>query len=204
MQLTDSVRVIKGIGEKAEKSLNKLNIFRVADLLEHYPRGYDEWKPIQSICSLREGEMAAVEGSLIQRPQMKTRGRLKILSTVIQDETASMPVTWFNMPFLRNQLQMGRRYILRGKVAVRSGRITLDQPKIYTRQEFSRYVGKLRPIYPLTSGLTNHAITKAMEYALKETEDLYECLPADIRKRQDLIGYGKALKHFFISLRSAT
>ncbi len=198
MQLTDSVRVIKGIGEKAEKSLNKLNIFRVADLLEHYPRGYDEWKPIQSICSLREGEMAAVEGSLIQRPQMKTRGRLKILSTVIQDETASMPVTWFNMPFLRNQLQMGRRYILRGKVAVRSGRITLDQPKIYTRQEFSRYVGKLRPIYPLTSGLTNHAITKAMEYALKETEDLYECLPADIRKRQDLIGYGKALKqiHF--------
>lgn len=198
MLLTDSVRKIKGVGEKAEQCLNKMNIYNIADLLEHYPRDYDEFKPIQAISSVAEGEMAAVEGSLCARPQMKVRGRLKILSVMIQDESGTIPVTWFNMPFLRNQLKMGTHYILRGKVSKKKGRLVLDQPKIYTRQEFYRQVGKMRPIYPLTFGITNNAVTKAIETALPDIENLTEYLPAEVRKRQNLIGYKKALNqlHF--------
>lgn len=198
MLLTDSVRKIKGVGEKAEQCLNKMNIYNIVDLLEHYPRDYDEFKPIQAISSVAEGEMAAVEGSLCARPQMKVRGRLKILSVMIQDESGTIPVTWFNMPFLRNQLKMGTHYILRGKVSKKKGRLVLDQPKIYTRQEFYRQVGKMRPIYPLTFGITNNAVTKAIETALLDIENLTEYLPAEVRKRQNLIGYKKALNqlHF--------
>ena len=74
----------------------------------------------------------------------------------------------------------------------------LQQPNIYTREEFYRQVGKLQPIYPLTSGLSNKAVTKALALALKEGEDLQEYLPADIRKRQKLLPYKKALQqiHF--------
>lgn len=193
MLLTDSVRKIKGVGEKAEQCLNKMNIYSIADLLEHYPRDYDEFKPIQPIASVSEGETVAVEGSLCARPQMKVRGSLKILSVVLQDESGTIPVTWFNMPFLRNQLRLGTHYILRGKVSKKRGRLILDQPKIYTKQEFFRQVGKMRPIYPLTFGITNNAVTKALEAALGETEDLMEYLPAEVRKRQNLIGYKKAL-----------
>lgn len=198
MLLTDSVRKIKGVGEKAEQCLNKMNIYNIVDLLEHYPRDYDEFKPIQAISSVAEGEMAAVEGSLCARPQMKVRGRLKILSVMLQDESGTIPVTWFNMPFLRNQLKMGTHYILRGKVSKKKGRLVLDQPKIYTRQEFYRQVGKMRPIYPLTFGITNNAVTKAIETALLDIENLTEYLPAEVRKRQNLIGYKKALNqlHF--------
>ena len=52
MLLTDSVRNIKGVGEKAEQCLNKMNIYSIADLLEHYPRDYDEFKPLQPISSV--------------------------------------------------------------------------------------------------------------------------------------------------------
>ena len=198
MQFTDSVRNIKGIGEKAEKCLNKLNIYTVGDLLEHYPRGYDEFKPIKPTAQLEEGEVAAVEGTLLASPQMKTAGRLKILTITLQDKSGCVLVTWFNMPFLRNQLKMGTRYIMRGRVARKNGRLVLEQPKLYSREEFYRQVGKLRPIYPLTAGITNHAITKALEQALKGTENLQEFLPADIRKRQKLLEYKKALRqmHF--------
>lgn len=198
MQITDSVRTVKGIGEKAEQCLNRMNIYTVGDLLEHYPRDYDEFKPIRPIESLTEGELVAVEGSLLARPQMKTAGRLKILTITLQDETGCILVTWFNMPFLRNQLKMGTRYILRGKIAKKNGRLVLEQPKMYTKEEFYRQVGKLRPIYPLTAGITNHAITKALERCLKETENLREFLPPEIRKRQKLVEYKKALRqlHF--------
>lgn len=195
MYATDSVRSIKGIGEKAEKCLNKLNIYTVGDLLEHYPRDYDIFSPIQEIASIQEGEIVALEGTLAGRPEMKTRGSLKILSTVLQDRTGTIPVTWYNMPFLRNSLKLGTRYILRGKVQKKRDRLVLEQPKMFGREEFYRQVGKLRPIYPLTAGITNNAIIKAMEYSLANTEDLEEYLPADIRKRQQLTGYKKALSH---------
>ncbi len=198
MKLTDSVRTIKGVGEKAEKCFNRMGIFSVGDLLSHYPRGYDEFKPLVPIVSLREGETAAVEGGLSARPKMKTAGRLKILQIVLQDDSGSIPVTWFNMPFLRNKLRIGMRYILRGNVAKKNGRLVLEQPRIYSREEFARQVGKMRPIYPLTAGITNNAVIKAMGQALSETEDLLEFLPADMRKRQGLAGYKKALRqiHF--------
>lgn len=195
MYATDSVRSIKGIGEKAEKCLNKLNIYTVGDLLEHYPRDYDIFSPIQEIASIQEGEIVALEGTLAGRPEMKTRGGLKILSVFLQDRTGTVPVTWYNMPFLRNSLKMGTRYILRGKVQKKRDRLVLEQPKMFGREEFYRQVGKLRPIYPLTAGITNNAIIKAMEYSLANTEDLEEYLPADIRKRQQLTGYKKALSH---------
>lgn len=77
MKSEQSVRDIKGVGEKAEQCYHKMNIYTVADLLEHYPRAYDEWKPIQPIDSVEEGMTVAVEGTLRERPQMKSRGDLR-------------------------------------------------------------------------------------------------------------------------------
>ncbi len=198
MKLADSVRTIKGVGEKAQQCMKKLKIECVGDLLEHYPRGYDEFKPVIPIGKVKEGETTAVEGVLMARPQLKQRGNRKILTVTLQDESGMILVTWFNMPFLRNQLKLGTRYLLRGKVEKKNGRLQLQQPKIYSREAFYRMMGKLHPIYPLTAGITNNAMTKAMEAALKETEDLQEYLPAEIRKRHHLAEYRKALKqiHF--------
>lgn len=198
MKLEQSIRCIKGIGEKAEQSYHKMNIFQVADLLEHYPRSYDECKPIQQIESIEEGTVVAVEGSILARPQMKSRGRLKILTVTLQDSSGTLPVVWFNMPFLRNQLKMGYRYIMRGKVERKGSCLQLQQPKIYTKEEFYRIVGKLYPVYPLTAGLTNRAVAKAMANAISDTEDICEYLPSEVRKRHHLITYKNALRqiHF--------
>ncbi len=199
MNQSDSIKTIKGVGDKALEKYEKLGIESVGDLLEHYPRDYDEVKAIRPIRSVKEGELVAIEGNLVSRPQMKTHGKLTILTTMVSDHSGGMiDVTWFNMPFLKNQLHMGTVYILRGRVARKRDRLVLEQPKLYTKTEFYNLVGKLRPIYPLTKGLTNNAITKAMEAALKETDDLLEYLPSEIRTRQNLVGYKNALKsiHF--------
>ena len=198
MQTTDSVRSVKGVGEKAEQNLHKLKIETVGELLEHYPRNYDEIKPVCPIEALEEGDIAAVEGVLMARPQIMKRGSKSILTITLQDTTGSLLITWFNMPFLRNQLKMGTRYLFRGKVEKRNGRLQMVQPKRYTRQEFHKIVGKMQPIYPLTAGVTNHAMAKLMQEAIMAVEDFKEFLPADLRKRQQLIEYKKAMRqiHF--------
>ncbi|MBO6107965.1 MAG: ATP-dependent DNA helicase RecG [Eubacterium sp.] len=194
----DSVKKIKGIGDKALEKYEKLGIRTVGDLIEHYPRDYDEVRPIERIVSLHEGETSAVEGNLVSRPELKTRGKLKILTCKLTDTTGMIDVTWFNMPFLLKQLHMGTRYILRGRIVRKYGRMVMEQPKMYSKTEFHNMVQKLRPIYPLTKGLTGNALMKAVSAALRELDDVYEFLPAEIRKRHDLMGYKKALKgiHF--------
>ena len=190
----DSVKVIKGVGDKAAEKFEKIGVVSVGDLLEHYPRDYDEVKPIRPIRSVKEGELVAIEANMVSRPQMKTKGKLTILTTVMTDHSGGMiDVTWFNMPFMKNQLHMGTVYILRGRVARKRDRLVMEQPKMYTKAEFHNMVGKLRPIYPLTKGLTNNAVTKAVGAALAEAEDLQEYLPREIRMRQELTGYKKAL-----------
>ena len=177
MQTTDSVRSVKGVGEKAEQNLHKLKIETVGELLEHYPRNYDEIKPVCPIEALEEGDIAAVEGVLMARPQIMKRGSKSILTITLRDTTGSLLITWFNMPFLRNQLKMGTRYLFRGKVEKRNGRLQMVQPKRYTRQEFYKIVGKMQPIYPLTAGITNHAMAKLMQEAIMAVEDFKEFLP---------------------------
>ena len=193
MRYEDSIRQIKGVGEKAEQRFHKLDIWNVGDLLEHYPREYDEFHDLVKIADVKEGEMAAVEGVMACRPSIHTTARLKILSTVLEDETGRITVTWFNMPFLANRLKMGTRYILRGKVGRKNGKLVLEQPKMYSKNEFFKQVGRLHPIYPLTAGLTNHAVEKAVRDAIGSLEGTAEFLPADLRKRQNLLAYRKAI-----------
>ena len=67
-------------------------------------------------------------------------------------------------------LRMGSRYIFRGKVARKNSVLVLEQPQILTKEQFYNNLEKLQPIYPLTAGITNNAIGKAMTHAIKETE----------------------------------
>ena len=198
MNYNDSVRKIKGVGEKAEKCLHKLDIFQVGDLLEHYPRDYDEFKELVSISELQEGKVMAVEGVLRRKPSVKNTSNLKIITAFLEDATGVVQITWFNMPFLLNQLRLGTRYIMRGKTGRHNGKMVLEQPKLYSKNEFYKKVGRMLPIYPLTAGLTNHQMTKAVQTALSECEGILEFLPLEIRKRNDLVGYKKAVQdiHF--------
>lgn len=195
---TDSILKIKGIGEKAQQKFQKLDIYTVGDLLEHYPRTYDVYKPLCSIRDLVEGEVSAIEGVLDSLPKMQKVRNLKILNCSISDGTGSIRMTWFNMPFLMGTLHSGTRYIFRGKVIRKNGRLVMEQPQMLTKEQFYNLLDKLQPIYSLTAGVTNHAISKAVSNVLKEGELELDYVPVDIRKKYGLIERKKALRtiHF--------
>lgn len=193
MKEEDSILEIKGIGEKAREKFQKLNIYSVGDLLEHYPRNYDVYKPICPIRDLVEGEVSAIEGVLEALPKIKQVRNLKIVSCSIQDGTGTLRLSWFNMPFLRGTLHSGTRYIFRGKVIRKNGILVMEQPQMLTKEQFYNRLDKLQPIYPLTAGVTNNAISKAVSNVLKEGELEADYLPLEIRKRYQLIERKKAI-----------
>jgi len=198
MQGSDSIRVIKGVGEKSEKLFAKVGVTNVEELISYYPRDYDIFTDIQPISSVREGETAVLEGSFAGRPHMGNRRGLKIISARFQDSSGKLQVSWFNMPYLMRSLKMGKRYILRGGIVRKNGMLQMVQPKILKEQEYVNQLGKLQPVYPLTAGLTNHAVTKAVAQAIREYEFETDFLPLEIRKKYRLPLRKKAVQqlHF--------
>lgn len=198
MELNDKITKIKGIGEKSEKIFAKLGIFTVQDLIEYYPRGYEVYGPMTSIGDISEGSTVVIEGSIASTVQIKRVSNLQIINVRVKDGSGSIGLVWFNMPFLRNKLKMGTKYIFRGKVIVKNGFLVMQQPQILTKEEYYNRMNILQPIYSLTSGITNHGILKAVGFALKELDFQSDYLPVEIRKRNDLMDYKGSIKaiHF--------
>ena len=198
MEGTDSIRTIKGVGEKSEILFAKVGVTNVEELLSYYPREYDIFTKIQPISSVREGETVVLEGSFGDRPRMANARGLKIISAKFQDASGKLQVSWFNMPYLMRSLKMGKRYILRGRIVQKNGMLQMAQPKMLTEQEYANLLGKLQPVYPLTAGLTNHAVTKAVAQALGEYDFGTDFLPLEIRKKYGLLLRKKAVRqlHF--------
>ncbi|MFW5650946.1 MAG: ATP-dependent DNA helicase RecG [Acetivibrio ethanolgignens] len=198
MELTDRIDVVKGIGEKTEKLFAKLNIFTIEELLEHYPRGYETYGEILSVAQLKIGETAVIEAALVAAPVLRRVRGLTILTCRVRDGSGDIMLTWFNMPFLKNTLKPGVKYLFRGMISRKNGSLTMEQPKILTKEEYFNRKNLLQPIYPLTQGLTNHAVTKAVGQALKETDLTGDYLPYELRRYYNLMDRKAALKeiHF--------
>jgi ATP-dependent DNA helicase RecG len=194
----EPVSSLKGVGEKTEKLLKKLDIVTVEDLLTHFPKNYDVYEDIRPIALLEEGKTAAIEGVLMSDPVVSVKKKLTLLKVRLKDASGSIGLTWFNMPFLKKTLHLGTKYIIRGEVKRKNGVLVMDQPAILSKKEFYNRLLVLQPCYALTAGITNNGLTKLMKQALKETDLNGDPLPVSIRREEDLMEYKRALRaiHF--------
>ena len=198
MEQRTEVRALKGIGEKTAALFARLDIISIRDLIEHYPIGYDMFEDVLSVSEIRAGELCAVQGCLSGGISGKKAGRLTISACRIADQTGEVSLTFFNMPYLKKMIRPGEPYIFRGVVQGKEGKWKMEQPTVYKPEAYQALLNALQPRYSLTTGLTNHAITKAMRQAFSVCADLEEYLPDNIRERYQLTGYREALEgiHF--------
>lgn len=194
MEYQDNINVIKGIGEKTEKLFYRLGIETVQDLLEHYPRGYEQYEKPIPLQYIKEGETVAVEASLCASPKITKIRNLQIINVQIKDASGTMLLTWFNMPFLQKTLRMGYHYIFRGKAIRKNGLLTMEQPVIYKKEEYVKLWNQLLPIYPLTEGLSNTLVTKALRQAITEIPLAKDYIPKNLVKKISLMDRTKAIK----------
>lgn len=197
MDLNDSISVIRGIGPKTEKILQKKQLFLVKDLLAYYPLRYEQYHAIVPICEAREGQMATIEGSLKKLPQLYQGRNRNMIKCAIQDASGSIEAIWYHMPFLKNQLKMGIRYIFRGKVTRKRGTFFLQQPMILEKKQFYERSKQWQPVYSSLEGITDRQVAKWMKQILSEIT-WTETLPKKIKEKYQLVSYQMAQKaiHF--------
>ncbi len=194
MHLNDPITELKGIGEKTATLYHKLNIFTVEDLIKHYPRDYEEWRDIVKIGELRVNQVYAVRAMVINTPQtIHIRKNMSVTTVRIKDESGACDIIYFNMPYIKNSLQVGKQYIFRGRIVLKNNRIAFDQPKIVSPQEFAQNVHRLTPVYSATKGLSIAAITKTMHMALDCLNWGQDYLPVSVRQQYGLFDFKAAV-----------
>lgn len=127
----EPITSLKGIGEKTGELFKKLGVDTVEDLLHYYPRAYDAYEEPVPIGQLTEGGIAAVTGQLLRTASVRRFKNMQIIVTTVKDMTGTLQLTWYNMPYLRAALQMGRLLVFRGRVVKKGGRLTMEQPEIF-------------------------------------------------------------------------
>ena len=193
-----SLRTLKGVGEKTEKLFWKVGIYDTDDLLHYYPRNYDEYETPVDIAELKEGTVQAVSAAVCSGVYVNSvRGR-QIISVNIADQSGKFSLVWFNLPYLKKTLKKGSWFVFRGRIVRKQGKLEMEHPEIFTPSAYEEILHNLQPVYGLTAGLSNKTVTKMTAQLLGDLPMQIEYLPEELKERCGLADINYALKtiHF--------
>lgn len=194
----ESLRTLKGVGEKTEKLFQKIGISDTESLLRYYPRNYDEYETPADIADLKEGTVKAVSAAVCSGVYVNPVRGKQVVSITACDSTGRISITWFNASYLKNTLKKGSVFVFRGRVIRRQGRLQMEHPEIFTPAAYQEILHSLQPVYGLTAGLSNKTIVKVLHQLLKQQSLKSEYLPEEIREKYQLSDINYALRtiHF--------
>lgn len=184
--MSTSLRTLKGVGEKTEKLFAKIGVTDMESLLSYYPRNYDAYEEPVEIRSLEEGAVVAISVAVITGVYVNQVRNLQVITTTVADLTGKISVTWFNAPYLRFAVRKGSRFVLRGRVVRKQGKLQMEHPEIFTPAAYEEILHSLQPIYGLTAGLSNKTIVKLIHQVLDEQKLQAEYLADEYKERYHL------------------
>lgn len=196
MKETERISSLKGIGEKTEKLFRKVGVDTVGDILRYYPRGFEIFEDPVPIGSVEEGKISTVAGSVFGRIQVSGNQKMQVTTLYLKDLTGTLKVIWFRMPFLRNTLGKGGMLILRGRIVRKKDGLVMEHPEVYyPAAKYDEKLHSMQPVYPLTAGLTNNAVIKAVRQALSCASAKMDILPESLSEKYQFMSYEEAIRN---------
>lgn len=181
--LQDSVQYLKGIGPAKAKLFEALGIHTIGDLLYHYPRAYEDRTRLLPIAKLEVDVPACFKAMVMTSPRTAhIRKGLELTKVTVADHSARLNLTFFNQRYITEQLQYGREYIFYGAVSGDFVGYSMTNPVFESPDAPPVLTRRILPVYPLTAGLTNRAVTQAVAQALELCGPPPEILPREIRE----------------------
>ncbi|MDZ7797989.1 MAG: ATP-dependent DNA helicase RecG [Patescibacteria group bacterium] len=191
---------IPTVGPTTARRLKSLGLNKVQDLLFYFPNRYQDFSEITPIKDIKPEEVYTIRGTLqlIKSRRSWKKRRLTITEAMVKDKTASIKIIWFNQPYLKKILNPGDEIILSGKVKMQELTLEFLAPSFEKVKKEQTHTGRIVPVYPLTSGLSQRQIRFFIKTALTLRKKIKETLPERITKKYQLMPLPEAIKqiHF--------
>lgn len=180
---------LKGITEKREKDLNKLNIFEAEDLVRFYPRAYLDLTERSSLRTAYHNDMVLAACEVVRVAPVNYMSRLKTVKVYCNQDGLPFVAVWFNQPYIRDKIKPGE-YLLYGRVQNKYGQISIVNPSFEPLEQNSRLKG-IVPVYPLKGSLTQKIVRNAVAEALKKVA-IDSVIPRPVAEKYGLPSLAKS------------
>ena len=187
-KLSDHITILKGIGPTKAKQFENLSIFTLGDLICHFPRGYEDRTKLITIDKLEVDTPACFKAMVMNTPRTShIRKGLDLTKVQVADHTARITLTFFNNKYAAEQLRYGQEYIFYGAVSGDFIGYSMTNPVFEAMDSQPVTTRRVLPIYPLTAGLSNAAMLKAVRQALSVCDPPAEILPESVRTKYGIL-----------------
>ncbi|HEX5990235.1 MAG TPA: ATP-dependent DNA helicase RecG [Solirubrobacterales bacterium] len=209
---------LKGVGPKTAEAAAAAGLRTIGDLLYHVPRRHRDLR-IRRLGDVQPGETATVQVEVQgSQPRPFRRGRLRMVSVKVGDETGHVRATWFNQPWVASKLTPGTALLITGKrsdkgFAVSEWEMVSNDPATggegagdpeHPAQGSPNSPRRapspdtLVPIHSTTESIRRQQIRDWVEQAIALAPNAIEGLPSELRARRHLAAIGDALSvvHF--------
>lgn len=181
MNKNTPIRELKGVGEKRAQLYEKIGIKTAGDLIFHFPRRYIDYSEPVAVSYAEIGSHAVIKAMVVKKNSAaRIRKGLVLYKIFAEDEGGErFTVIFYNNRFAADALHEGEEYLFSGKVSGNLTRKEMNSPTVLKANEENL----LRPVYPLTEGLTAAMVTANVAEVLRcaDTSFFADTLPDEIR-----------------------
>lgn len=181
------------VGEKRAAALNDLGIFTIYDLLQHYPFRYEDLS-VDNIAEIEDKQSVVLEGEVINEPVVSYFAyRKSRLNFTVLVNGIPVPVTFFNQPYYKKQIQRNDHIIVYGRFDGLKKSLVAQRLLSSGGQPLE---DSLEPVYPANAGIKQAALRKLIKGAYESYHsEIPEHVPVELKNKYRLISHQEAIKN---------
>lgn len=197
LRLETEIQYLKGVGPKLGALFSRNGIKTVLDLLQNYPRAYEDRRAARNIASLKEGDVVSLKARVANISSYNMgRSSRKIYDILIRDNSGQIRCKYFRSPYKGyfERFQNGKEVRVVGKVTNYRGRLEFHHPDLKDIEPEEDLKDALIPIYVETEGLSSAKIERLIHSSFEQIKEWpSEKLPLELIRKHKLIGIDEAL-----------
>ncbi len=187
------IKNLKGVGPKSAELLRAMGVNTIGNLIEFFPRTYEDWTLVQSLASAKGRKDQCVKLKILSDVKsVRLRSGKFLYKLEATDGQNFADIVFFNSKYTAENLVKGNEYFFRGNVTGNLIKFEMISPKIKKINDDL----KLCPVYRQTKGISSSKIKSLVENAAELLPAcISETLPIGILKDNNLCSLDFALKN---------
>ncbi len=194
--LDEKITTLKGVGQATSKSLEKLGIFTLRDMLYHFPFRNEDRSEIKKIAEVKDGMSCLIKATVFSQPEVKRiKKNFSVYTVILRDDSGFINAVWYNNKYIMKNFTVGATYNFFGQIKVSYGKKEIITP-VYEKADKALSTGRIVPVYNTTYGLSQKTLQsvakKVLDLCLPEIE---ETIPEYLKKDLSLCSLSDALSN---------